>query len=80
MITVANVAIRAKTAKDIIFEKLRVAIQKSPWFREYLPLDDKVKSEVRFVGRDYQIFPGNSQIDSVLGFDVIAAVIDEANF
>ena len=80
VITVANVAIRAKTAKDIIFEKLRVAIQKSPWFREYLPLDDKVKSEVRFVGRDYQIFPGNSQIDSVLGFDVIAAVIDEANF
>lgn len=80
VITVANVAIRAKTAKDIIFEKLRVAIQKSPWFREYLPLDEKVKSEVRFIGRDYQIFPGNSEIDSVLGFDVIAGVIDEANF
>lgn len=80
MITVANVAIRAKTAKDIIFEKLRAAIAQSPWFREYLPLDDKVKSEVRFIGRDYQIFPGNSEIDSVLGFDVIAAVIDEANF
>lgn len=80
VITVANVAIRAKTAKDIIFEKLRVAIQKSPWFREYLPLDENVKSEVRFTGRDYLIFPGNSEIDSVLGFDLIAAVVDEANF
>lgn len=79
-ITIANVAIKGKTAKDIVFAKLRDAIRKSPWFCEYMPMDEKVKSEVRFLRHDYQIFPGNSQIDSVLGFDLAAALIDEGNF
>lgn len=75
---VANVAIKEKTAKEIVFDRLLGAIEKSPWFREYLPHNPRTRSEIEFFA-PYAVFPGHSKISSVAGFDVFAAAIDEAN-
>lgn len=79
MLCVANVAVKAKTAKDVVFGRALGLIERSPWFREFLPHDKGKKSEIRFLKHNYSIFPGNSKITSVAGFDVFAAVFDEAN-
>lgn len=77
ILSVVNVAVKAKTAKDIVFGVLLRSIQQSPWFRDFLPYDPRVFSELRFKG--YAIFPGTSMITSVVGHHAFAAAIDEAN-
>lgn len=72
-----NVSNSAKNAKDIVFGTLLRVLQQSPWFREFLPHDPKVTSEIRFQG--YSIIPRTSEITSVVGYNAFAALMDEAN-
>ena len=76
-----NVAIKASTAKDVIFDIIRKACHESPWFMEYAPTDPNVKSMLHFdIGLGgYRIYPGNSEISSIVGQGVLASLVDEAN-
>jgi len=91
-----NVAPSAAKAKDIVFTEIHNRIQYSPWFQTYYPPDPKIKSMLRFdfqaegpdgklVGKwdgqkNIAIIPGNSARNMAIGYNVLAAVIDEAAF
>jgi len=79
-ITVLNMASTGRQAKRIVFHSMANRIRNSPWFRarNYLP-DPHVRSELRF-RKSIVCFPGNSSETVALGYNIIYAVLDEANF
>ena len=79
-ISVANVSLNAKQAKKVVFGYCSTFIDRSPWFKEYLPRDTKINSELRFAGYNYSVFPGHGHQSSVIGLNLLSCVIDEANF
>lgn len=76
-----NVALKASAAKDIIFDLIQKAINDSPWFQQYAPHDKRRASCIHFpIGKGgYRIYPGNSEISSIVGQGVLVALVDEAN-
>ncbi len=78
-LTIINMARSAAQAKNIVFSKLRNRVKRSPWFRSrgYLP-DPKINSELRFP-KEIVCLPGNSKETVALGYDIIYAILDEAN-
>jgi hypothetical protein len=79
-IAVLNMARTGKQAHKIVFSKLAARVRNSEWFksRGYLP-DPKVTSELRF-SKSVVAIPGNSSQTFALGYNIIVAVLDEANF
>lgn len=80
MISAANVSLNAKQAKKVVFGYISTFVDRSPWFTEYMPRDKTINSELRFLNRNYSIFPGHSNQSSVIGLNLFSCVIDEANF
>lgn len=80
VISMATVSLNAKQAKKVVFGYCSAFVDRSPWFREYLPRDPRISSELRFFGRRYSVFPGHGHQSSVIGLDLFSCVIDEANF
>lgn len=80
MISVANVSLRHDQAKKVVFGYISTFIDRSPWFQRHMPRDKTINSELRFVGRNYSIFPGHGHQSSVIGLNLYSCVIDEANF
>ena len=78
-LTVLNMSRSRRQAREIVFHRLANRIKRSEWFksRGYLP-DPKIKSELRFK-KGIVCFPGNSKEETALGYDIIYAVLDEAN-
>jgi hypothetical protein len=90
-ITITNVSVSRKQAKDVVFFKLKSIIDSCPWFRDkgYM-YDPNNKLELRFdpadaakmnpdkVYKNVYITPGSSSEFSAVGYDVICAIIDEA--
>lgn len=80
VIALLNMAPSAPQAKAIIFNEVKQRIEGCRWFRERgLMPDPRVQSELRFP-KHIRIFPGNSSLTFPLGYNIKAAVIDEAAF
>lgn len=79
LISVANVSKDQKNAKRVVFGYIASMIDSSPWFKEYMPRDRTCNSELRFP-HGFSIFPGHGHQSSVIGLNLYACVIDEANF
>jgi hypothetical protein len=90
-ITITNVAVTKKQAKDVVFFKAKSMIDYCPWFRNHgYMYDPNNKLELRFdpadatridptkIYKNVYITPGSSSEFSAVGYDVICAVIDEA--
>ena len=79
-ITVLNMSRNAGQARKIVFKRIGDRAKNSRWFRSrgYLP-DPEVKSELRFP-KSIVVLPGNSSQTFALGYNIIYAVLDEANF
>lgn len=75
-----NMSIRGDQARKIVFGEIAQRINNSPWFREknYLP-NPNIKSELQ-LPKNITIVPGNSKETFPLGFNLLAAVMDEAAF
>ena len=73
-----NMSLRADQAKKVVFGEINQRVYNSPWFRErnYLP-NPNVKSELQFP-KSITIVPGNSKETFPLGFNLLAAIMDEA--
>jgi hypothetical protein len=73
-----NMSIRADQAKKVVFEEINRRIENAHWFRArgYLPNPD-IRSELRF-SKNIYIVPGNSKETFPQGFNLLAAVMDEA--
>ncbi|MCK5017828.1 MAG: hypothetical protein KAS32_12265 [Candidatus Peribacteraceae bacterium] len=90
-ITVINVSVSQKQAKDVVFSKIKGKIDHCPWFKNHgYSYDPNNKLELRFdpadsakidptkIYKNLYIIPGSSSQFSALGYDVICAIIDEA--
>lgn len=90
-ITVTNVSVSHKQAKDVVFSKIKTYVDKSSWFRDHgYMYDPKNKLELRFdpadsakidpnkIYKNVYAIPGSSSEYAALGYDVICAIIDEA--
>jgi hypothetical protein len=80
-LAVVNFSVTATQAHKVVFGEVRERIDnaecfKQPGFRR----DTKINSELRWPDSSIVIFPGNSQATSAIGYNVLAAVVDEASF
>lgn len=77
-IYIMNMSVRAQQASKVVFGEIAQRVRNSPWFtkRGYLPRPD-IKSELQFPKNIY-VIPGNSKETFPLGFNLLAAVMDEA--
>jgi hypothetical protein len=78
-IAVVNFSVTATQAKRVVFDEVLARIEHAPCFAETgFQRDEKINSELRWPEKSIIIFPGNSQAESAIGYNVIAAVVDEA--
>lgn len=78
-IAVVNFSVSATQAKHVVFGEILARINHAPCFKQAgFQRDPKINSELRWPEKKIIIFPGNSQAESAIGYNVIAAVIDEA--
>ena len=75
-IAVMNASIRARQAKDVLFDDLKTFIDGSPWFQKYMKPDPRIKSRLRFPRNIFAI-PGNSQETFPIGFNIKTVALDE---
>ncbi len=80
-IAVVNFSVTAAQAKRVVFNEVLARIEESGCFSgaAWEP-DPGIRSELRWVDKNIVIFPGNSKAQSAIGYNVFAAVIDEAEF
>lgn len=76
-IAIINMSKSGQQAKKVVFGEVTSRIEGSTWFQKYALPDQKVKSELKFP-KNITIFPGNSKSTFPLGFNIFAAVMDEA--
>lgn len=80
-IAIANFSVTATQAKAVVFEEIAARIDASPAFAEPgFQRDKTIRSELRWPDRGLRIFPGNSQATSAIGYNILAAVVDEASW
>lgn len=78
-LTILNMGPRAMQARRVVYSKIRGRIDACPWFKFFFPYDKKITSELRFPKNIY-IVPGNSKETFPLGYDLVVAILDEADF
>lgn len=80
-IAVVNFSVTATQAKRVVFDEVLARIEHAPCFDEDgFRRDETINSELRWPDSGVIIFPGNSQAESAIGYNVIAAVVDEASW
>jgi len=76
--TVMNISIRESQAIQVVYSKIRGKIERCKWFKNHKFVPDKnIKSEIK-LPKEVHIIPGSSTDTSAIGYDLFAAVIDEA--
>lgn len=78
-LTVVNMGTRAMQARKVVFSKIKGRIDSCLWFKALYPYNKKITSELRFPKNIY-IVPGNSKETFPLGYDLVCAILDEADF
>ena len=80
-IAVVNFSINATQAKRVVFGEVLARINHAPCFKQKgFQRNPKINSELRWPDKNIIIFPGNSQAESAIGYNVLAAAMDEAAF
>ena len=80
-LAVVNFSVTATQAHKVVFGEVRERIDSAECFKqEGFARDQKIQSELRWPDSGLVIFPGNSQATSAIGYNVLAAVVDEASF
>lgn len=77
-IALVNFSVSEKLAQKVVFDAISENIKMSPWFsKNFNP--ERTKSELRFP-KNIWVTCSSSTPHSVLGLNVIAAILDETNF
>jgi hypothetical protein len=86
-IELAHFAPDEASATEVLHSELVSKADGAPWFRKFAPIDDKMRTRIRFrrTGRkgDYwplEIVPRGCSMSKRLGRNLYRATIDEANF
>lgn len=91
-IAIMNMSVSADQARRVVFGEIKNKIDGCKWFQEKYPPNPRVKSELQFdvppdnpkkiipgkVYKNIYIIPGSSSGMAPLGYNLYAAVIDEA--
>lgn len=68
-----------KLAREVIFQKVKRRIEKSPWFKSHTTMEnEKLERQMRFVG-DIWIVPGSSEETAFEGYDILGGIVDEGD-
>lgn len=73
-------SVKLGTAKKAVFEELGALIDNSTYFRTIYPYDGRIKSQLIFRENRVSILPVTSSISGAISMNVIAGILDEANF
>ena len=73
-------AAKPKVTKNILYTPLRSYMEQMPWFRNNMPMDKYMESEMVFREQNIRITPVGADVDAVLGEALCGAMIDEVNF
>ncbi|MGA2775477.1 MAG: hypothetical protein ABSE81_05390 [Candidatus Omnitrophota bacterium] len=76
---IVNVSVNAEQSRKVVFGETKAMIMNSPWFMKYNPPDPRVQTQLLFP-KNISIFPGSSSETGVLGYNIFAAIMDEASF
>lgn len=80
-IAVVNFSVTATQAKRVVFDEVLARIENAPCFAQPgFRRDETINSELRWPEKSVIIFPGNSQAESAIGYNILAAVVDEASW
>lgn len=78
-IAVVNFSVTATQAKKVVFGEVLARLKNAPCFqRPGFRRDERINSELRWPEKNVIIFPGNSEAESAIGYNVLASVVDEA--
>ena len=72
-------SVNLKTAQSSGFSTIYSIFENSPWFKEHVPMNTKLKSEIEFIGKHFKIRFA-SDFAHQLSLNVAFFILDEANF
>lgn len=78
-IVMANISVTGAQAKNACFNYVQKLVDNSPYFKEHFQRDKKLDAVLKFP-HNVTYLPGNSSEFSVIGANLIAGAVDEANF
>lgn len=79
-ILIPILAAKPKVTKNVLYQPLRSYIELMPWFRNHMPFDKYMESEMVFHDQNIRVTPAGTDVDSILGEALPAAMLDEVNF
>lgn len=79
-IVLAIFAAKPTVMKRAVYMPLRGLMEQVNWYKQYMPWDESLKSEIYFFKQNMRIIPAGLDADSVIGEAVVGVIIDEANF
>ena len=78
VIAVVNITVSVEAAMKVLIENVWQKIEDSPFFKERFP-PSKTRQEIRFA-KNIWMAAKSSGDNSVLGLNVVSAIVDETNF
>ena len=72
-------SLSAKVATDVGYRRLRVMVDKSPYFQRHFPCNPKIKSQMVFPA-NIIVRPLSSKPTAAIGTNIIGGILDEVNF
>lgn len=65
--------------QDVAYDKLRMFLEDSPYFKEKFPMNPRLTSRIEFPGQNILIVAGSREVHA-LGRDLFLFLLDESNF
>ena len=62
------------------FQLARNLIEGSPWFEVHAPHVERLKSRIKFVGKNIELWPVGADSTTLLGMNLHSLILDEGNF
>jgi hypothetical protein len=69
-----------KLAERNDFALARNLIMASPWFQQFAPHDQRIKSRVIFLKQRIELWPASGDAEDLLGMNLHSLILDEGNF
>jgi hypothetical protein len=78
LLAVQNRTQKLATHND--FAVVRSIIENAPVFQNRFPHDQRIKSRIKFTGKNIEVWPVGGDPNNVLGMNLHSLILDEANF
>lgn len=69
-----------KLAERNDYALARNLITASPWFQQNAPWDERLKSRVKFLKHNVELWPASGDAEDLLGLNLFSLILDESNF